>query len=82
MPEPAPPLTDQSDFLPSLPFASWKDTFEILHMWTQMVGKVRLTLCPLVNHWWNVTFYVTSTGLTISAECRTATGEWRYALIS
>jgi hypothetical protein len=37
-----------------------------VHMWTQIVGKVRLKLCPLVNHWWNVTFYLTARGLTTS----------------
>ena len=42
--------------LPALPFDSWKDTQATLHMWTQIVGKVRLELCPLVNHWWNVPF--------------------------
>ena len=44
------------DLLPALPFDSWKDTLATLHMWTQVVGKVRLKLCPLVNHFWNVTF--------------------------
>jgi hypothetical protein len=52
--------------LPALPFDSWKDTQATLHMWTQIVGKVRLKLCPLVNHWWNVPFYVTARGLTTS----------------
>lgn len=51
---------------PSLPLASWKDTCATLHMWTQIVGKVRLALTPLVNHWWNVPLYVTSRGLTTS----------------
>jgi len=54
------------DLLPALPFDSWKDTFDTVHMWTQIVGKVRLNLCPLVNHWWNVTFYLTARGLTTS----------------
>lgn len=53
--------------LPALPFASWKDTFATVHMWAQIVGKVRLKLCPLVNHWWNVPFYLTARGLTTSA---------------
>ena len=53
--------------LPGLPFESWKDTLGTLHMWTQIVGKVRLKLCPLVNHWWNVPFYVTARGMTTSA---------------
>ena len=55
------------DLLPPLPLDSWKDTLATLHMWTQVVGKVRLKLCPLVNHWWNVPFYVTSRGMTTSA---------------
>jgi hypothetical protein len=53
--------------LPALPFDTWKDTLATLHMWTQVVGKVRLKLCPLVNHFWNVAFYLTARGLTSSA---------------
>jgi len=52
--------------LPELPYDSWKDTLETLHPWTQVVGKVRLALTPLVNHWWNVPLYVTARGLTSS----------------
>src|SRR5439155_15536708 len=44
----------------------WKHTYETLHLWTQIVGKIRLVLTPLVNHWWNVTLYVTPRGLTTS----------------
>ena len=51
---------------PSLPLAEWSDTCETLHRWTQVVGKVRMAFTPLVNHWWNVTLYVTSRGLTTS----------------
>ena len=51
---------------PTLPVAEWKDTYATLHMWTQIVGKIRLTLSPLVNHWWNSALYVTSRGLTTS----------------
>jgi len=54
------------DLLPALPLDSWKDTLATLHMWTQVVGKLRLELCPLVNHFWNVPFYVTSRGMTTS----------------
>ncbi|HUO60927.1 MAG TPA: DUF5996 family protein [Candidatus Acidoferrales bacterium] len=50
---------------PELP-GSWKETCATLHMWTQMVGKVRLALTPLVNHWWNVPLYVSARGLTTS----------------
>jgi Family of unknown function (DUF5996) len=56
-----------NEILPALPFDSWKDTVATLHMWAQIVGKVRLELCPLVNHWWNVPFYVTARGMTTSA---------------
>jgi hypothetical protein len=51
---------------PALPLESWRDTYATLHMWTQIVGKVRLRLTPLVNHWWNVPLYVTARGLTTS----------------
>jgi len=54
------------DMLPALPFDSWEDTLATLHMWSQIVGKVRLKLCPLVNHWWNVPFYITARGMTTS----------------
>jgi Family of unknown function (DUF5996) len=57
------PGMNPGESLPALPFDSWRDTLATLHMWTQMVGKTRLTLCPLVNHYWNVTFYVTARGL-------------------
>ena len=49
-----------------LPLDSWHDTYATLHMWTQIVGKVRLSLTPLVNHWWNVPLYVDARGLTTS----------------
>jgi hypothetical protein len=51
---------------PALPFAEWKDTCATLHMWTQIVGKIRLALTPLVNHWWEVPLYVSARGLTTS----------------
>ena len=59
--------SDQTIAWPALPLAEWKDTYATLHMWTQIVGKVRLALTPLTNHWWNVPLYVTSRGLTTSA---------------
>jgi hypothetical protein len=52
---------------PALPLAEWKDTYSTLHMWTQIVGKIRLALTPLVNHWWNVPLYVAPRGLSTSA---------------
>jgi hypothetical protein len=51
---------------PELPLDAWKDTYATLHMWTQVVGKVRLALSPLINHWWEVPLYVNSLGLTSS----------------
>jgi hypothetical protein len=51
---------------PALPFAQWKDTYATLHMWTQIVGKVRLALSPPVNHYWGCALYVSSRGLTTS----------------
>lgn len=48
------------------PLADWQDTFDTLHRWTQIVGKIRLAKTPLVNHWWNVPLYVTTRGLTTS----------------
>jgi len=55
-----------TDTWPDLPFAAWRDTCETLHRWTQIVGKVRMVSTPPVNHWWNVTLYVTARGLTTS----------------
>jgi len=51
---------------PELNYADWKETCATLHMWTQIVGKIRLTLSPWTNHSWHVTLYVTSRGLTTS----------------
>jgi uncharacterized protein DUF5996 len=59
--------TIEQELLPALPLDPWKDTLATLHMWTQVVGKVRLKLCPLVNHYWNVTSYVTARGMTTLA---------------
>jgi len=52
---------------PELPLAAWQDTYATLHMWTQIVGKVRLALTPRINHWWEVPLYVNARGLTTSA---------------
>src|SRR5581483_5891808 len=51
---------------PSLPFAEWKDTYATLHMWTQIVGKIRLKLSPFINHWWETALYVSTHGLRTS----------------
>jgi len=52
---------------PELPLEAWQDTYATLHMWTQIVGKVRLALSPRINHWWEVALYVNARGLTTSA---------------
>jgi Family of unknown function (DUF5996) len=49
---------------PELPLVAWSESVEALHRWTQVVGKIQLALTPLVNHWWNVTFFATARGLT------------------
>ncbi len=51
---------------PELPLEEWQDTYHTLHMWTQIVGKIRLGLAPLQNHWWNAALYVNTRGLTTS----------------
>ena len=51
---------------PQLVLEEWQDTLATLHMWTQIVGKIRLEQTPLVNHWWNVPLYVSARGLTTS----------------
>jgi hypothetical protein len=58
--------SDRPECWPELPLSSWEATRATLHMWTQIVGKIRLGLTPLVNQWWNVPLYVTARGLTTS----------------
>ncbi len=55
-----------TELLPALPLEEWKDTYATLHMWTQIVGKIRLAQTPWVNHSWHTTLYVTSRGMTTS----------------
>ncbi len=59
------PMTRMEEW-PSLPLAEWRETCATLHLWTQVVGKIRLAQAPPVNHWWQVPLYVTSRGLTTS----------------
>src|SRR3984885_16384434 len=56
------PTTDWAD----LPLEDWADTCATLHLWAQVVGKIRLAHAPMINHWWQVPLYVTSRGLTTS----------------
>ena len=60
------PQTSHASTWPALPLETWRDTCDTLHMWTQVVGKVRLAQAPLINHWWEVPLYVTCRGLTTS----------------
>ena len=56
---------------PALAYADWQDTCGTLHLWTQVVGKVKLALSPLSNHWWGIVLFVTARGLTTGAmPCR------------
>ncbi|GHJ37456.1 DUF5996 family protein [Streptomyces sp. TS71-3] len=63
---PQPPSHTVEDW-PSVPLEEWADTRDTLHLWTQIVGKVRLAEAPMVNHWWQVPLYVSPRGLTTSA---------------
>src|SRR5881409_2187220 len=75
-------MNGASDQWPALPFAEWADAATTLHMWTQIVGKVRLVLTPWTNHSWHVTLYVTSRGLTTSPIPHgTSTFEIRFDFI-
>src|SRR4051794_7281619 len=49
---------------PAIPAAGWQDTRDTLHLYTQVIGKIRLANEPLANHWWNTTLYLTARGLT------------------
>jgi Family of unknown function (DUF5996) len=60
-------VSDSPACWPSLPISEWQETRDTLHMWTQIVGKVRLALTPKINHWWNVALQVSARGLTTSA---------------
>ncbi|MGH9584795.1 MAG: DUF5996 family protein, partial [Bryobacteraceae bacterium] len=57
---------DEAAPWPPLPLEEWRPTCATLHMWTQIVGKVRLALSPHVNHWWEVPLYVSARGMTTS----------------
>src|SRR5437879_11477156 len=59
-------LPTDTDVWPSLPLEAWRDTYATLHMWTQVIGKIRLALAPMVCHWWQVPLHDTSRGLTTS----------------
>src|SRR5438270_342396 len=60
------PSDSRDQVWPSLEYSDWGDTCATLHMWTQIVGKIRMTLTPWINHSWHVTLYLTARGLTTS----------------
>lgn len=55
---------DAFQLWPALPLAEWKDTYETLHLWTQIAGKIALAQAPMINHWWQASLRVTAGGLT------------------
>lgn len=59
--------SERSSLWPALPLASWSATAFTLHMWAQIAGKIKLSLNPHVNHWWQVPLYVSARGLSTSA---------------
>ena len=59
-------MASQESGWPALDYPAWQDSCTTLHMWMQVVGKVRLALAPPVNHWWHVPLYLTARGLTTS----------------
>ena len=58
------PSSAASSAWPTLPYAAWQDTYATLHLWIQIVGKIRLLQMPWINHSWHVTLYPTARGLT------------------
>jgi len=73
----------QSGRWPALPLAEWKDTYATLHMWTQIVGKIRLALSPPINHFWGSALYVTARGLTTSPmPCASGVFEIHFDFLS
>ncbi|MFL5730298.1 MAG: DUF5996 family protein, partial [Cytophagaceae bacterium] len=57
-------LLQKEEPWPALVLEQWKETYDMLHLWTQMVGKIKLELSPFLNHWWNVTLFPSASGLT------------------
>jgi hypothetical protein len=68
--------------LPSLPLESWAATKDTLHLWIQVVGKIKLAYMPPKNHWWHVTFHLDLSGLTTGRIQSMRRRGWRYASIS
>jgi hypothetical protein len=60
-------IPDVSNIFPKLPYEAWKDTCETVQRWMQIVGKIKLALMPMQNHWWQVSLYVNANGITTSS---------------
>lgn len=60
-------LQRTGDAWPRLPLGEWPDTYATVHLWTQMLGKTRLALSPVQNHWWHAALYLTPRGLATAA---------------
>jgi len=74
--------SSMADRWPELPLAAWRNTRDTLHLWTQVVGKIRLALTPWLNHSWHVALYVTARGLTTSPmPCKGCTLEIEFDFI-
>lgn len=56
--------TGAAAIFPELPYEKWKDTYTTLHMWLQIAGKIKLALMPMMNHWWQVSLFVSPAGIT------------------
>jgi hypothetical protein len=59
-------MSAAQEIWPPLPLTAWQDTYQTLHMYTQIVGKIRLAYSPMMNQWWQVPLYLTARGLTTS----------------
>jgi Family of unknown function (DUF5996) len=62
----SPEVSASGDAWPVLTLSEWEGTKDAIHLWTQIVGKVRMALLPMINHWWQVPLYVSARGLTTS----------------
>src|ERR1700682_5995901 len=60
-------MTSPDEIWPARSYADWQDTCGTWHLWTQVVGKIKLALAPLTNHWWGIVLTVTARGLTTGA---------------
>ena len=75
------PSNANHDSWPELPLEAWQDTYATLHMWTQIVGKVRLALSPRVNHWWEVRSLCQRAGTDDFCRFPTETGFSKFSSI-